>query len=195
MAASASLGREAHRGLQSRRRTVARQNEPGRPSAARRAARLLLFHYLRNPVTQHRLDPSPANVVDVFSRDHAPVLTVDPGDSIVVRSLDASGYLTPQQAPGDTPPRMLADARGHCLTGPIAVRGAEPGTVLAVHLVSLRPDNWGWTVAAARDNVLTRRLGVAAGPPSWLLWHLDLDTCTAQPTTRVSPVLWRRSWA
>lgn len=130
-------------------------------------------------MTQHRLDPTSANVVDVFSRDHAPVLTVDPGDSIVIRSLDASGYLSPQQVPGDRPPTMFAEKRGHCLTGPIAVTGAEPGMVLAVRVVSLRPDNWGWTVAAALDNVLTRRLGVAAGPPSWLLWHLDSDTCTA----------------
>lgn len=130
-------------------------------------------------MTQHRLDPTSASVVDVFSRDHAPVLIVEPGDSIVVRSLDASGYLTPQQTPGDSQPTMFAEKRGHCLTGPIAVTGAEPGMVLAVRLVSLRPDDWGWTVAAALDNMLTRRLGVAAGPPSWLLWQIDLDTCTA----------------
>jgi acetamidase/formamidase len=39
---------------------------------------------------------------------------------------------------------------GHCLTGPIAVRGAVPGDVLAVRFVSLRPDAWGYTVAAGR---------------------------------------------
>ncbi|GAA4226904.1 acetamidase/formamidase [Streptosporangium album] len=47
--------------------------------------------------------------------------------------------------------------------------------MLAVRLVSLRPDEWGWTVAAAVDNPLNRRLGVAGGPPSWLLWELDAD--------------------
>ena len=130
-------------------------------------------------MSQYRLDPSPATVSDVFSRDRAPVLTVDPGDRVVVRSLDASGYLRPQKKPGDQQPTMFAQKRGHCLTGPIAVRGAEPGMVLAIRLLSLRPDNWGWTVAAALDNALNRRLGVAEGPPSWMLWDLDNDRGTA----------------
>lgn len=70
---------------------------------------------------------------------------------------------------------MIKAARGHCLTGPIEVAGAEPGQVLAVRLFSLRPAAWGWTVAAARDNRLTRRLGLAGGPPSWLLWEIDAE--------------------
>ena len=126
-------------------------------------------------MSQHRLDPTPATVADVFSCSLTPVLTVDPGDTVVVRSLDASGYLSPQTEPGEQRPRLLPDARGHCLTGPIAVTGAEPGMVLAVRLVSLRPDDWGWTVAGARDNELNRRLGVTSGAPSWLLWALDND--------------------
>jgi acetamidase/formamidase len=123
----------------------------------------------------HRLDPTPGTVTDVFSRDLPPLLTVDPGETVVVRSLDASGHLERQQAPGEERPKMFAARRGHCLTGPIAVRGAEPGMMLAVRLVSLRPGDWGWTVAAAKDNELNRRLGVAGGPPSWLLWELDAD--------------------
>jgi len=126
-------------------------------------------------MTQHRLDPTAATVVDVFSRDIAPVLTVEPGDTVVLRSLDASGYLSPQIEPGEQVPRLMVDARGHTLTGPIAVAGAEPGMVLAVRLISLRPDDWGWTVAGARDNALNTRLGIDDSPPSWLLWALDTD--------------------
>ena len=33
----------------------------------------------------------------------------------------------------------------------------------------LRPDTWGYTVAAGRDTPLTRRLGLHEGPPAWLL--------------------------
>ena len=130
-------------------------------------------------MTLHRLDPTPDTVVDVFSRDVAPVLTVDPGDRLVVGSLDASGYLTRQQFPGDRPPRMFDPSRGHCLTGPVAVRGAEPGMHLSVQLLSLRPGDWGWTVAAVADNALNRRLGVADAEPSWLLWELDAGAGTA----------------
>jgi hypothetical protein len=68
---------------------------------------------------------------------------------------------------------------GHCLTGPIAVRGAVPGDVLAVRFVSLRPDAWGYTVAAGRETPLTRRLGLHEGPPAWLLWQIDADAGAA----------------
>jgi acetamidase/formamidase len=74
---------------------------------------------------------------------------------------------------------MITQRRGHCLTGPIAVRGARPGDVLAVRFVSMRPDDWGWTVAAARDTPLTRRLGLHEGPPAWLLWQIDADAGVA----------------
>jgi acetamidase/formamidase len=131
-------------------------------------------------MAEHRLDPAPETVTDVFSPDLPAVLTVDPGDTLVVRSLDAAGHLERQRTPGETRPQMFAERRGHCLAGPIAVRGAEPGMMLAVRLVSLRPDDWGWTVAAALDNPLNRRLGVADGPASWLLWDLDADKGTAR---------------
>lgn len=144
-------------------------------------------------MTAHRLAATPGTTTDVFCRDHVPVLTVDPGDTVLVRSLDASGYLSRQTFPGEQQPRMFPAGRGHCLTGPIAVRGARPGDMLAVRLVSLRPDRWGWTVAAARDTPVTRRLGLAGGPPSWLLWDLDPEagTGTAGPglTRRLAPFL------
>jgi acetamidase/formamidase len=134
-------------------------------------------------VTTHRLDPTPTTVTDVFSRDLPPVLTVDPGDRLVVRSLDASGYLSPQRFPGDRPEQLLPASRGHCLTGPVAVRGAEPGTFLSVHLAALEPDDWGWTVAAGLDNPLNRALGVVGDEPSWLLWQLDSQRGTATSDT------------
>jgi acetamidase/formamidase len=126
-------------------------------------------------MTTHRLDPTPATTRAAFSREHPPVLTIDPGDTVVVRSLDASGYLARQTFPGEERPKMFPNVRGHCLTGPIAVRGAGPGDMLALRLLSLRPGEWGWTVAAALDTPVTRRLGLAGGPPSWLLWELDPD--------------------
>lgn len=126
-------------------------------------------------MTTHRLDPAPGTTADVFSRAHAPVLGIDPGDTVVVRSMDAAGYLARQAFAGEDQPKMFPAGRGHCLTGPIRVRGAQPGDMLALHLVALRPDEWGWTVAAALDTPVTRRLGLAGGPPSWLLWELDPD--------------------
>ena len=126
-------------------------------------------------MTTHTLDPAPRTTRDVFSRAHPPALSVEPGDTVIVRSLDASGYLERQAVPGERRPKLIPDARGHCLTGPIEVRGAQPGDMLALRLVDLRPGDWGWTVAAALDTPVTRRLGLAQGPPAWLLWELDPD--------------------
>ena len=126
-------------------------------------------------MTSHRLDPEPGTTADVFSRAHQPVLTIDPGDTVVVRSLDASGHLERQSTPGEVKPKMLPGARGHCLTGPIAVRGAQPGDMLALRLTGLRPGEWGWTAAGSQDTPVTQRLGLAGGPQSWLLWELDAD--------------------
>jgi acetamidase/formamidase len=127
----------------------------------------------------HHLEPTSETVTDVFDPSLSPVLTVAPGDTVVLRSLDASGYLARQETPGQLRARLIPEARGHCLTGPIAVEGARPGAVLAVHLVSLTPDPWGWTAAAARDTPVTRRLGLAGGPPTWLLWDIDIAGGTA----------------
>jgi acetamidase/formamidase len=124
-------------------------------------------------MTSHRLDPAPGTTRDVFSRDHAPVLTVDPGDTVTVGSLDASGHLARQRFPGEVQPKLIPGGRGHCLTGPIEVRGAQPGDMLALRLVSLRTGDWGWTAAGGRDSPVDRRLGLAGSPPSWLLWELD----------------------
>jgi acetamidase/formamidase len=121
------------------------------------------------------LEPAPGTTTDVFSRDARPVLTVSAGERLVVGSLNAAGHTEPQRVPGEDVPRMFSEHRGHCLTGPIEVTGAEPGQVLAVRLIALRPAGWGFTTAAARDNRLTRRLGLAGGPPSSLLWEIDAD--------------------
>ena len=85
---------------------------------------------------------------------------------------------------------MFDERRGHCLTGPIEVRGAEPGHVLAVHLVSADPGDWGWTAAGTKDTALNRALGLT-GAPTWLLWEIDAAAGTATSdrghTVRTSP--------
>jgi acetamidase/formamidase len=130
----------------------------------------------------HRVEPAPETTVDVFSPGHAPVLTVDPGDTLLVRSLDAAGYLARHEFPGDSgQPKMFpGEFRGHCLTGPLAVRGAAPGDMLALRLVALTPEDWGWTVApAVPDSPVLRRPGLSGTDPSWLLWEIDVRAGTA----------------
>jgi acetamidase/formamidase len=140
----------------------------------------------------HKLDPTPETTIDVFTAERPPVLTVDSGDTLIVHSLDASGYLSPQTTPGEKQPTMFSEKRGHCLTGPIAIRDAQPGDVLALHVVSLTPDPWGWTVAGALKSPITERLGVT-DQPSWLLWDLDPEagtgSCNGGFTRELAPFL------
>jgi acetamidase/formamidase len=140
----------------------------------------------------HKLDPTPQTTIDVFTAERPPVLSVDPGDTLIVHSLDATGYLSPQTTPGEQQPKMFTEARGHCLTGPIEVSGAEPGDVLALQLLSLTPDPWGWTVAGALKSPITERLGVT-DKPSWLLWDLDSEagtgSCNGGFTRELAPFL------
>src|SRR6266851_3495224 len=123
----------------------------------------------------HRLEPAPETVTQIFSRDTPAVLTVDHGDTLVVRTLDARGHLERPERPGSDTPRMFTERRGHCLAGPVAVRGAEPGTTLAVHLISMRPGRWVWTEAGLPQNDLNRALRVTGATPAFLLWDLDPD--------------------
>jgi acetamidase/formamidase len=143
-------------------------------------------------VATHYLDSRPETVTDVFSRELAPVLTVDPGDRVVVHSLDAHGYLERLEFAGDLRPTMLSGRRGHCLCGPIAVRGAIPGMALAVRFVDLRPDAWGWTTAGSRDTLLNRQLNVSAVASS-LIWEIDGEARAAASNSgqrvRLAPFL------
>jgi acetamidase/formamidase len=133
-------------------------------------------------MTVFRVDPSPETTVDVYSPEHEPLLVIDPGDTIVVRTLDAAGYLERQEHPGDTAkPKMFpGEFRGHCLNRPVAVRGALPGDMLAVEIRSLTPDPWGWTVSpAVPDSPVARRLKVTEADAAWLLWEIDAAAGTA----------------
>ena len=87
-----------------------------------------------------------------FQSTLKPVLTIDSGDRITVQTVSGG----PANLPGPgyhVPPELLqiherSERRlpGHILTGPIHVRGAEPGDVLELRIVDvqLRQD-WGYT--------------------------------------------------
>ncbi|MHA7275249.1 acetamidase/formamidase family protein [Arthrobacter sp. Hz1] len=121
------------------------------------------------------LEPGLATTTQVFSRDTPPVLTVNPGDTVRVRSLDAWGHLERQTVPGEDKPQLFTERKGHCLTGPIAVAGTKPGDMLTVTFVSLTPDPWGFTTAGRKDDAFTRQLDVDGGVPHWLLWDIDVE--------------------
>ncbi|MGH2561106.1 MAG: acetamidase/formamidase family protein [Thermomicrobiales bacterium] len=131
------------------------------------------------------IEPERSTLHGVFSQDFAPVLTVDPGDSVVYRTLDAAWALEPHRADGTLrrkfEPREPARDNGHALRGPVAIRGAEPGMTLAVRIDELCPEPWGWTVAGGCDTAFNRRLGVVEGDllPRWAI-DVERGVCRDQ---------------
>lgn len=94
-------------------------------------------------MTTHHLDAK--QVHHAWDNALPPRLVVEPGDTIVCETRDASdGYFHPGSTPEDVLARV---SRGHPLTGPVRVEGARPGDVLAVTIVDMQPaEGWGWTM-------------------------------------------------
>ena len=79
-----------------------------------------------------------------WNRDLEPVLEVSSGDVIEVHTIDAAGgQLDETSTVQDVVD--LDQERANPLTGPVRVVGAQPGDVLAVHILELHTSGWGWT--------------------------------------------------
>jgi acetamidase/formamidase len=73
-----------------------------------------------------------------------PVLTVDSGDTVVVHTRDVSD----DQIGPDSTVDVIAGLdwdRVYPLAGPIAVHDAQPGDTLAIEVLDLHTQGWGWT--------------------------------------------------
>jgi acetamidase/formamidase len=131
------------------------------------------------------LRPDAGTLHGWFDRDLPPVLTVDPGTTVRFATLDSGWFLEPhtgdvatrRRAPGHTP------GAGHALTGPVGVRGARPGDVLAVRIGDVVPGPWGTTYAGLRPTAWNLRLGVEQ--PAVVPWEIDVaaGTATSSPGT------------
>jgi len=70
----------------------------------------------------------------------APLVEVDPGEECVLETRDASdGQVT--RAGGAT----SGSGRIHPLTGPVYVKGAQPGDLLEIEYLDIAPQPYGWT--------------------------------------------------
>ena len=73
-----------------------------------------------------------------------PVLTIADGDTVVFETRDVSD----NQIGPDSDASVIAGLdwdRVYPLAGPVAVEGAEPGDTLAVEILDLHTQGWGWT--------------------------------------------------
>ncbi|MBC8136785.1 MAG: acetamidase/formamidase family protein [Fibrella sp.] len=126
----------------------------------------------------HHVEPGRETLTGIFSCDDSPFLSVDPGDTVIYQTLDAGWHLNGDGARFE--PRDLIRDNGHAMCGPIAIRGAEPGMTLGVHIGAIRTGTWGWTVAGAWAHPVNERLGLADADEYLLSWVLDPDTLTGR---------------
>ncbi len=105
----------------------------------------------------HRLDASPETVHwGYFDASLKPLVTVDPGDVVVISTVSGGPGQLPQAGSGLTVPAALPailksvpqKLNGpHIMTGPVAVRGAKAGQVLEVRIKSIELNyDWGYNV-------------------------------------------------
>ncbi len=128
----------------------------------------------------HHILPERRTLIGTFSRNDPPVLTIEPGDTIFYRTLDAAwGVGDSGSSLTRFEPRDPARDSGHALCGPIAVKGAEPGMTLGIQIGAIRTGTWGWTVAGGWPHPVNSRLGIAGGDEYRLAWTLDQDALIA----------------
>ncbi len=114
-----------------------------------------------------------------LSRELAPVVTIDPGDSIRISTPNAGWSVGRDEHVPRPDPELDT---GHALAGPVEVRGARAGQTLIVRIDDVIPGAWGvtmtepphridWELAdgvgrgAGREVRLAPFLGVLGMPP------------------------------
>jgi acetamidase/formamidase len=87
---------------------------------------------------------SAEHTATVWDNAAKPVLEVESGAVVELRCVDASGGQLSRDSTATDVPEMSMDAVNP-VTGPVYVKGAEPGDALAVEILELCPQDWGWT--------------------------------------------------
>jgi len=124
----------------------------------------------------HRLDADERTLHGTFSAGRPPVLEVAPGDTVVLTTLDAGWSTGPWEGGPEAARRRhpaWREGYGHALTGPVAVRGAEPGDTLEVRVVDVVPGGYGTTFAGRNATPYNAAYGLTAADAAVLTWTLD----------------------
>jgi acetamidase/formamidase len=105
-------------------------------------------------MTTHRIDATPQTVRwGMFDASFPPLITIASGDTVVLECVSGGPEVMPPAAAGFAIPPALAAihaagiprAPGHLITGPVGVRGAEPGDMLEVRIETIELGcDWGY---------------------------------------------------
>ena len=107
-----------------------------------------------------------------------PRLTIDAGDTVVFSTIDAGdGFYNQDSTSEDI--EKAGPFKGHPLTGPVYVRDAAPGDVLAIKIVAMElASTFGWTAMRPGPGLLPAH----ELPGSYLqIWDLSDETHARMP--------------
>lgn len=103
-----------------------------------------------------------------WNRDHAPNLTVGPGETVTFEIVDTGGgEITPSTKLQDMD--KLRHDRFTPLTGPVAVDGAMPGDALKITFLGFKASGWGWSHISSEYGILADQFP----DPLLKIWHYD----------------------
>jgi acetamidase/formamidase len=105
----------------------------------------------------HHLDAAPETVHwGYFDASLKPLITIDPGDEVVISTASGGPAQLPKPGSGLTVPDVLPAIHAkvspklggpHILTGPVAIRGAKAGQVLEVRIKAVELNcDWGYNI-------------------------------------------------
>src|SRR2546423_2512959 len=110
-----------------------------------------------------------------------PVITVKPGDTVIMETRDAfDGQITRTSTAADAIPTFLGGPLNlnlvHPLTGPVAIQGAEPGDLLVVHIVDIIQADFAYTINVPGFGFLRSEVP----GPAILHWAIKGDVATSR---------------
>jgi acetamidase/formamidase len=105
----------------------------------------------------HHLDAAPETVHwGYFDANLKPLITIDPGDEVIISTASGGPEQLPKPGSGLTVPDVLPAIHAkvspklggpHILTGPVAIRGAKAGQVLEVRIKAVELNcDWGYNI-------------------------------------------------
>lgn len=82
-----------------------------------------------------------------------PRLVIESGDRVVFDTLEAMGQVTPEWTSREFD-ACFDISKVHALTGPVAIKDAEPGDTLAVEVMDFQHKGWGYSLVCSQVGLL-----------------------------------------
>lgn len=102
-------------------------------------------------------------IIHRFSRDIPPVMEVDPGEEILFEVLDASNGRVKTSEDAADIARTRNPEKVNPVTGPVFVRGAQPGNTLVVDIMEIRLADQAYTRLLPDNGVLAGEMEIPRG--------------------------------